>query len=180
METTQINTDRRTTEKYKSIPGWGHDADPSNDPSHPMKRTTGDDHQRLNYRRPTQQPVNVELLKSNERPSITRVFGTSTPPSGLSGALRRYAFKFSEGSSGHWLTLILADRINVVEGLVHDLRRGHIPNLFAERGWTAEWKYNRKPFVTKLVVGAAIAGAVIALAAAASKRKKKLPEPYLF
>lgn len=146
----------------KDIPGWGIDANPDNDPTYPMKHVTGADHDRLNYERAAQQPLNVEILRSVERPQVTRVFGTSSPPSGLSGALRRYAFKFSEGNAIHWLTLLLADRVNVVEGLVDDLRRGHIPNVFVERGWRAEWKYNRKSAEKKLVIASAITACVIA------------------
>jgi hypothetical protein len=144
------------------LPGWGIDADPKNDPTYPMKHNTGADHDRLNYERSAQQPQEVEVLKSIERPTLPRVFGTSTPPSGLSGMLRRYAFKFSEGSSGHWLTLILADRVNVVEGIVDDLKHGHVPNIFAERGWKAEWKYNRKGAVRSIAVGVAITSALVA------------------
>lgn len=55
----------------------------------------------------------VEILRSNERPGLTPVFGTSTPPSGLSGMLRRAAFKFSENDLRHWLILLFADRVNV-------------------------------------------------------------------
>ncbi len=88
-------------DNYSHIKGWGIDADPKNQPTYPMKKYTGDDHRRLNYERPPQQPVNVEILHSNERPDVTRVFGTSVPPSGLSGMIRRYAFKYSEGSWGH-------------------------------------------------------------------------------
>ena len=150
-------------DKYQHIKGWGRDADPENEPTYPMKHYTGDDHKRIHYEKPTQQPVNIEVLQSNERPSVSAVFGTSTPPSGLSGTIRRYAFRYSEGSWGHWLPLILADRVNEVEGLVDDLRKGIVPNIFAERGWNAEWKYNRKAFVRKLAVGALITTAAIAL-----------------
>ena len=129
--------DRKIAESYKDIPGWGMDADPENDPTYPMKHYTGADHDRLNYERAPQQPEKIEVLRSIERPQVTRVFGTSMPPSGLSGVLRRYAFRFSEGSSAHWMTLILADRVNAVEGIVDDLTHGHIPNIFAERGWKA-------------------------------------------
>src|SRR4051812_28043456 len=104
------------TTDYKSIPGWGMDADPENEPTYPMKNYTGDDHKRINYERSEQQPAEVEILKSTERPTLTTVFGTSTPPSGLSGAIRRYAFKHSEDRYRHWIPLILADRINVYEG----------------------------------------------------------------
>jgi hypothetical protein len=144
------------------IKGWGVDADRENEPTYPIKKYTGDDHKRLNYQRPTQQTANVEILKSNERPSVSAVFGTSTPPSGLSGAIRRYAFRYSEGSWGHWLPLILADRINVIEGVIDDLKKGYVPNIFAERGWKAEWKYNRKGMVKKIATGILITSAVAA------------------
>jgi hypothetical protein len=65
---------------YKQIPGWGVDADPENEPTYPMKKYTGDDHKRLNWDRPIQQPASVEVLKSNERPNLSAVIGTSTPP----------------------------------------------------------------------------------------------------
>jgi hypothetical protein len=157
------SVDRKIANMSKNIPGWGYDANPDNNPTYPMKNRTGADYQRLDYERVSQQPVGMEVLHSNERPGITRVFGTSSPPSGLSGVLRRYAFKFSEGSSGHWLTLMLADRVNVVEGIIDDLKHGHIPNLIKEKGWTAEWKYNRKETVKNLAIGVAITSAVIAL-----------------
>jgi hypothetical protein len=156
---------------YAHIPGWGVDADRENEPTYPMKKYTGDDHRRINYRRPPQQPVDVEILKSNERPTVSAVFGASSPPSGLSGAVRRYAFRYSESSWAHWLPLIMADRINAVEGLIDDLKHGYIPNIFAERGWNAEWKYNRKGMMKKLLIGVTITAAAIVLLA---NRKKML------
>ena len=159
-------------DNYKHIKGWGVDADPKNEPTYPMKHWNGDDHKRLHYNRPPQQPITVEVLHSNERPDVTRVFGTSSPPSGLSGNIRRFAFKYSEGSWTHWLSLLLADRINMVEGIVEDLGKGHMPNVFAERGWTAEWKYNRKSFVTKVAIGAAIAAGAILLLSSKNKKDK--------
>lgn len=173
---TSPGIDRKIANQYKDIKGWGIDADADNDPTYPIKRRTGADHDRLNYERYEQQPKNVEILKSNERPSVSRVFGTSTPPSGLSGLLRRYAFRFSEGSSGHWLTLILADRVNVVEGIIDDLSHGHVPNIFKERGWTAEWKYNRPGAIKSIAIGAAVSAAVIAyLVYQQQNKKKQLP-----
>jgi hypothetical protein len=149
------------TENPANIRGWGVDADAQNMPNYPIKHYTGADHERLKYPRASQQPLDVEILHSNERPSVTRVFGTSTPPSGLSGKLRRYAFKYSEGNSIHWLTLILADRINAIEGIVDDLKRGHIPNIFKERGWTAEWKYNKKGVIKNVAIGTAVTAALV-------------------
>lgn len=158
---------------YSHIKGWGVDANPENEPTYPIKKYTGDDHKRLDWERPPLQPVNIEVLKSNERPNVTAVFGTSSPPSGISGAIRRFAFRFSESEYGHWLPLLIADRINVVEGIVDDLRHGHVPNIFAEKGWKAGWKYNRTGMVQKLAVAAVVTFAVIALMSGKDKIKVK-------
>jgi hypothetical protein len=158
-----------TSNNYKEIPGWGMDADPENEPTYPMKNYTGDDHKRINYERSEQQPANVEILKSNERPGLTAVFGTTVPPSGLSGVIRRYAFQHSEDRYSHWLPLILADRINVWEGLIDDIKNGHLPNIIAERGFKAEWKYNRPTLIKKMIIGAVIA---VAVYSSISKRRK--------
>lgn len=160
------------TEDYKNIPGWGIDADPKNDPTYPMKNRTNEEHKGYTWDRPPQQPVDVEVLHSNERPNVSAVFGTSTPPSGLSGHIRRFAFKYSENSYLHWLPLLLADRINMVEGIVDDFAHGHVPNVFAERGWTAEMKYNKEAFVKKAVTTAVVASAVMAVLLYQKRYKK--------
>jgi hypothetical protein len=153
----------RTTIDPATIKGWGVDADPENDPTYPMKKRTDEEIRGYSWVRPSQQPVTVEILKSVERPNITAVYGTSTPPSGLSGQIRRFAFKYSESSYGHWLPLVLADRINVVEGIIEDIKRGHFPNVIAERGWTAEWKYNKRGVVKTALAGIVIASAALAI-----------------
>ena len=144
------------------VQGWGVDADPENDPTYPMKSRNNGEHAGYAWERPPQQPNTVEVLHSIERPNLTAVFGTSTPPAGLSGAIRREAFKYSESSYAHWLPLMLADRIAVVEGLLDDLGRGHLPNVVAERGWNAEWKHNRAEFTTRIAIGTVVASALVA------------------
>jgi hypothetical protein len=158
----------KPNEDYKNIPGWGMDADPENEPTYPIKNYTGDDHARIDYERSEQQPQTVEILMSNERPAITRVFGTSVPPSGLSGMIRRYAFQHSEDRYRHWIPLILADRINVFEGLIGDLATGIVPNTFKERGLAMEWKYNRPGMVRKAAAVVVVGTLLFALL-----RKKK-------
>jgi len=163
-KTDESDIDRKIADRSKDhIPGWGMDADPENDPTYPMKHANGADHQRLHYEKAPQQPVDMEILHSIERPGITRVFGTSTPPSGLSGAIRRYAYKYSEAKATHWMSLILADRVNVVEGRLDDLKNGHIPNLWAERGLSAEWKYNRAGLIKKFAATAIVLTAAVVL-----------------
>jgi hypothetical protein len=155
--------DRKIANEPKDyIPGWGMDADPQNNPTYPMKNTNGADYERIHYERAPQQPVNMPVFHSIERPGITRVFGTSTPPSGLSGLIRKQAFKYSEAKATHWMGLVLADRVNVVEGIISDLAHGVVPNLIDELGWRAEWKYNRSKLITRVATKALVVGLAIA------------------
>ena len=151
-----------TAKDPSQIKGWGVDADPKNDPTYPMKNRNNGEHAGYSWERPPQQPITIEVLHSNERPNVTSVFGTSTPPSGLSGVIGRIAFRYSESSYGHWLPLMLADRVSVVEGVLGDLKHGHVPNVFAERGWKAEWKHNRISLVRRILVRAILISAVVA------------------
>ena len=170
----EADNDRRIANSPKDIPGWGIDADPDNDPTYPMKEWNGADHMRFNYEKPPQQPVDVEIFHSIERPGVTRVFGTSTPPKGLSGMIRRNAYKHSESTYAHWVPLVLADRIGVVEGYIDDLKHGIVPNPFAERGWKAEWKYNRKELMQNLAIGVAVATAVLIFSSQKNKWARKM------
>ncbi|WP_046244045.1 hypothetical protein [Hymenobacter terrenus] len=163
-----------TTKDHPQINGWGIDADPKNDPTYPMRQRTAQDHQGYTWERPAQQPIDIEVLHSNERPNVSAVFGTSSPPSGLSGMIRRFAFKYSENSYLHWLPLLLADRVNVVEGVLDDLAHGHVPNIFAEKGYNAQWKYDKKSLILKLATATTIvAGTVLLLSS--GKSGKRLP-----
>ncbi|MET8352074.1 MULTISPECIES: BBE domain-containing protein [unclassified Micromonospora] len=48
-----------------------------------------------------------------DRKFLTPVFGTSCPPKGLSGVIRRYSSRrYSEGRAAHWLLLLAADNFN--------------------------------------------------------------------
>src|SRR5687768_7750845 len=80
-----IQQDRR----YDYIDGWGIDADLRNDPTYPIKNRTNEEHAGNTWERPTLQEKHVEILSSNERNNLPAVFGTTLPPSGLSGVLRR-------------------------------------------------------------------------------------------
>ena len=158
-----------------TIPGWGVDVDPENNPTYPMRHVE-DQERGLSWTRPSQQEPRVEVLQSIEYDRPPAVTGTSTPPSGMSGAIRRYAFRRSESDWWHWLLLMGADRINVVEGVMQDIARGKLPNVPGEMGVRAEWRHNRKGFVLKSGVTLAIGG--LAFAAMRSRRAKPLtPEP---
>jgi hypothetical protein len=136
-----MNMTTTTPEKYAHIQGWGADLDHANRPAYPRERTPPR-LEGVHWDHPEQQPRHVEVLHSTERPGITSVFGSTLPPSGLSGHLRRLAFRHSENDLRHWLLLLLADRVNVGEGLVDDLSRGHVPRLYNEMGGRAELRHN--------------------------------------
>jgi hypothetical protein len=146
----------------ESVPGWGVDADPQNDPTYPYRRRENDDH-KGQWPRPPVQESDVEILQSIEHVRKPAVFGTSTPPSGLSGVVRRGAFRWSESNWMHWLLLMGADRINVVEGIVQDVSRGKVPNIPAEMGMRAEWEHNKKGLATTVGVALVATGGLVLL-----------------
>ena len=152
-----IDTHARHPAHRESIPGWGSDLDRANRPGVPMERRPA----RLPHAHEhalTPQPLRTEVLHSAERPGVTPLFGSPQPPSGVSGWLRRVAFGYSENDLRHWLMLLAADRVNVVEGLVDDVAHGHIPRLYAETGGRAELKHNPAAAARKAAALVAVAG----------------------
>ncbi len=145
----------------QTVVGWGVDADPRNDPTYPMRDRSREDGPGMAWTRPPLQTPRVEILRSIEHNRLPAVLGTSTPPSGLSGVIRRTAFKYSESQWAHWLLLMLADRINTVEGIVDDLGRGKVPNLFAEMGMGSELKHNPRGFAVKAVAAATLVSVAV-------------------
>jgi hypothetical protein len=84
-----------------NIHGWGADLDPAVRPAYPMERTPPRFIQPT-YSEPAQQKPTVKVFHSTERPGLTPVFGTSTPPSGVSGLIRKGAFRYSENDLKKW------------------------------------------------------------------------------
>jgi len=144
------------------IIGWGVDADPDNEPTYSYRDRSHDDHSG-DWKRPAQQHAEVEILQSVEHKQRPAVFGTASPPKWVSGWMRRLAFRWSESNWTHWLLLMGADRVNMVEGLVDDLAHARIPNIPKEMGVPAEWKHNKAGLVKKVAVAAVIGGAIFAL-----------------
>jgi len=147
--------------------GWGADLDLNMRPAVPMERRPSR-LQGIHWDTPAQQEQNVQILVSLERPHITPIFGSTLPPKGMSGVVRKAAFAYSESDVRHWLLLLLADRVNVGEGLVADLARGHVPNVLGEMGMRAELQHNRGGAVRKALVAAGIVAMLFAL-----KRRRK-------
>lgn len=144
----------------EGIEGWGADLDPQVRPAVPRERTPPR-FVNVHWDELEHQPVTVKVYHSTERPGLTPVFGTAQPPRGVSGAIRGAAFRYSENDLRHWLMLMFADRVDVVEGILEDLAHGHVPNFFREMGGPAEWRHNRAGFYRKAAIAAGVVGLLL-------------------
>jgi hypothetical protein len=126
-----------TVEQLRArIPGWGADLDPADRPAVPRERheETG-----AHWDFPERQPEEWPRERSIEHAMLTPVFGTSCPPKGLSGALRKLAYRrYSEGRAAHWLILIGADRVDAWESHLRSFATLRPDNPFTETGIGAE------------------------------------------
>lgn len=121
------------------IPGWGVDLDPNDRPSVPRERLdptlTG-----AHWDFPARQPEKWPRERSIEHKFLTPVFGTSCPPKGVSGMMRKYAYRrFSEGRAAHWLILVAADRVDSVGGHLRSFLTLRPDNPVTETGVLSEF-----------------------------------------
>jgi hypothetical protein len=81
------------------IPGWGVDLDPTDRPSVPQERfdpgATG-----AHWDFPERQEEKWPRERSVEHEFLTPVFGTSCPPTGLSGVIRKIGYRRYSGPRG--------------------------------------------------------------------------------
>jgi hypothetical protein len=124
------------------IPGWGVDLDPKDRPSVPQERfdpgATG-----AHWEMPERQPEKQPRERSIEHMMLTPVFGTTCPPKGLSGMIRRFAYaRFSEGRAAHWLLLMLGDRVDSLESHLASFLTLRPDNPITETGVLAEFSHH--------------------------------------
>ena len=121
------------------IPGWGADLDPADRPSVPQERLDPS-FSGAHWDFPDRQPEKWPRERSIEHEMLTPVFGTSTPPRGLSGAVRKVAYaRYSEGRAAHWLLLMAADRIDSKENVLRSLLTLRPDNPITETGVLSEF-----------------------------------------
>jgi hypothetical protein len=173
------------------IPGWGIDLDPRDRPSVPrlQRPVTG-----AHWEFPERQTENQPRERSIEHEFLTPVFGTSCPPHGLSGLIRRHAYKtYSEARAAHWLLLLAADRIDSLGSSVRSFASTRPDNPITETGIRAEFRDQRHrsrvgrnradtrhylldpiivggPWVARLVVGGLALRAVLRLRSGPRRR----------
>ena len=120
------------------IPGWGADLDPDDRPSVPRERfdpsLSG-----AHWEHPERQPEPWPRERSVEHTQLPAVFGTTCPPKGLSGAVRKLAYRrYSEGQAAHWLLLMLGDRIDTAESAARSMGTLRPDNPITQTGVRAE------------------------------------------
>ncbi len=119
------------------IPGWGADLDPADRPSYPKLQYPADTGAHWDF--PERQPEKEPRERSIEHAFVTPVFGTAQPPKGLSGAIRKLAYRrFSEGRLAHWLLLIVGDRVDAWGSHLRSFATLHPDNPVTETGVKAE------------------------------------------
>jgi hypothetical protein len=130
---------RETPEQLRArIPGWGADLDPADRPSHP-KLVYSPESTGAHWRFPDRQPGAEGRERSIEHAFVTPVFGTAQPLHGVSGAVRRLAYRrFSEGRNAHWLLLIAGDRIDAWGSHLRSFATPRPDNPITETGVLAE------------------------------------------
>jgi hypothetical protein len=124
------------------IPGWGADLNPRDRPSVP-KEKFDPEFSGAHWEFPERQPELAPRERSIEHEILTPVFGTACPPKGLSGAIRRYAYQeYSEARAAHWLLLLAADRVDVVESTLRSFVSLHPDNPITETGVLSEFTHH--------------------------------------
>jgi hypothetical protein len=90
---------------------WGVDLDPSRRPGVPMMR---EPQPWPNTRFPPEQQPGKPAAPMHGRPNkpMPAVFGTATPLHGLSGVVRKFAYRLPDHYPSHWLLKMLGDRVD--------------------------------------------------------------------
>ncbi|MEU4674520.1 hypothetical protein AB0F91_42825 [Amycolatopsis sp. NPDC023774] len=121
------------------IPGWGADLDPRDRPSVP-KLQWQPDRTGAHWEFPERQPEKWPRERSIEHAFLTPVFGTSCPPRGFSGAVRKLAYRrYSEARAAHWLLLLAADRIDAWEHHLRSFATLRPDNPVTQTGFPSEF-----------------------------------------
>lgn len=98
--------------RHVQRPQWADvDLDWKNRPGVPMMH---DPRPMPNTRYPPERQPGIPAVPKHGRPNkpFPPVFGTSTPLHGLSGIVRKAAYRFPDHKPAHWLLAILGDRVD--------------------------------------------------------------------
>jgi hypothetical protein len=168
------------------IPGWGADLDPADRPAVPRERfdpTFSGAH----WEHPERQPEEWPRERSVEHTQLPPVFGTTCPPKGLSGAIRKLSYaRYSEGQAAHWLLLMAGDRVDVLESTLRSFLTTRPDNPITQTGVRAEITHHgarsrlrrnradvKHHWMDPLIVGAPWIGGLVAVTRLVGRRRQR-------
>ncbi len=117
----------QTTSGAEVLLGRAVDESPDRRPGVPMEYDPPHAIGAAHWTEPARQPDPGWVLKRKGLDQLTPVFGTAVPPRGLSGALRRAAYRIADHENAHWMLLLLADRVDALEHHPQRLLRLALP-----------------------------------------------------
>lgn len=166
---------RQVNSKARFNKGWGVDLNDRPGVPKELNHENGASGHESHWDKHTLQIPKVKMLQTIERPHLTPVYGTTCPPRGLSGLMRTLAFRYSEDKLRHWVTLLAADRVDMVEGWLDDAAHGRMPMLLPRMEFrTLDKLRNPKSRTQTLVyLGAGVAAAGLAAWWMLNARSKK-------
>jgi hypothetical protein len=125
------------------IPGSGIDEPASRRPGVPMERwpsPAGHAH----WDEPDRQDDPGHVLRRKGLARLTPVFGSTLPPRGISGMMRRAAYDIPEHHTSHWLVLLLADRVDALEYRLKRISPFAIPAVLAGAAFVAFVRFRNR------------------------------------
>ncbi|HYZ89545.1 MAG TPA: hypothetical protein VE620_09640, partial [Myxococcales bacterium] len=101
--------------EHANEPVYGSDLPGPSRPGVPMETQPRPLTPTVHWRDPERQPPNPRVTKRRELTQLTPVYSSALPPRGISGVLRRAAYRIPESHPQHFMLLMLADRVDVLE-----------------------------------------------------------------
>lgn len=94
--------------------GWGADQNPLERPGVPQESDPPEPLASAHWLEPEPQ-FNVTTPLVGQGRQLTPVFSSAIPARGLSGAIRKVAYRIPDYRARRWLLLMVADRVDVIE-----------------------------------------------------------------
>ena len=101
--------------EHANEPVYGADLSRSERPGVPMETEPRAITATVHWSDPERQRPDRRVTKRVELRQLTPVFSSANPPRGFSGVLRRAAYRIPETRPKHFMMLMLADRVDVLE-----------------------------------------------------------------
>jgi hypothetical protein len=110
-DTIQRRSGYQALQPVQKPPHWGVDRDPARRPGVPMMRR--DPRMWANAQFPPERQAGTPASPKHGRRNkeLPPVFGTAVPLRGLSGLVRRLAYRYPDHEPRHWLLKMMGDRV---------------------------------------------------------------------